>query len=65
IAVLGDNVNVAARLASVAGTGQIIVSGETSSLANFDVAGLENRRLELKGKSEPTNAWVISEAPIV
>ena len=31
--------------------------------ANFDVTGLENRRLELKGKSEHTSAWVIDVAP--
>ena len=65
IAVLGDNINVAARLASVAGAGQIIVSEETSVLADLEVTGLENRRLELKGKSEPTNAWVIGGDPIV
>ena len=63
IAVLGDNVNVAARLASVASAGQIIVSEETTRLANLDVNGLENRKLELKGKSEPTSAWVISVVP--
>ena len=61
IAVLGDNVNIAARLASVAGAGQIIVSEETSTLANLDVEGLENRKLELKGKSEPTNVRVITQ----
>ena len=64
ITVLGDNVNVAARLASVAGVGEILVSEESSRLANLDITGLEKRRLELKGKSEATNVWVINVGPV-
>src|SRR3989304_9568263 len=56
---LGDAVNTAARLASKAATGEIILSWETVKQAGIDISNLEKRTLELKGKSEPMDAWVM------
>jgi class 3 adenylate cyclase len=59
ILALGDAVNTAARLASVAGPGEIVLSEETSIAASQDETGLEVRRLELKGRKEPVDVRVI------
>jgi adenylate cyclase len=48
---LGDNVNIAARLASRAGAGEVVFSEATYAAAHLDPPNLERRRLELKGKS--------------
>jgi len=58
IAVLGDNVNIAARLASQAKTGEIVLSDETSRLSGIDTTDLEFRAMTLKGKDEPVDAWI-------
>jgi adenylate cyclase len=50
---LGDNVNIAARLAAAAHAGEVLVTVETATAAGLD-PGLERRSLELKGKSAPT-----------
>jgi adenylate cyclase len=49
---LGDIVNTAARLASAARAGEILVSIDAASAANLG-AGLPRSKLELKGKQEP------------
>jgi adenylate cyclase len=59
IAALGDNVNVGARLASLAKAGQVLVSDETAREAGLDTSGLEAQELQLKGRSEPVQAWVL------
>jgi adenylate cyclase len=51
--VLGDSVNTAARLASAAAAGEIIVSDVSREQPGVDLAGGDRRSLELKGKSEP------------
>jgi len=56
---VGDAVNVTARLASVAGAGEILVSSTTAVRAGIDPAANEERLLELKGKSEPLPTVVI------
>jgi adenylate cyclase len=58
VAILGDNVNAAARLASVAGPGEMIVSEAARKAAGLDSRRLQARRLELKGRKEPVDAWV-------
>ena len=63
ITVLGDSVNLAARLTSQAGAGQVILSETTRIEAGIEPEGMESRRLELKGKSEPVDAWVITVSP--
>ena len=59
ITVLGDAANIAARLSSNAGIGEILVSDTAYSSAGIDLGGTEKRVLELKGKSEPLPVWVI------
>jgi adenylate cyclase len=59
ITVLGDAANVAARLASQAAGGEILVSQETCEAGNLDLQDCEPRMLELKGRNEPSMARVI------
>jgi adenylate cyclase len=51
---LGDAVNVAARLASAAGAGEILVTAGTAGAAGLD-SKLARSPLELKGKQEATD----------
>ena len=55
---LGDSVNTAARVASRAGTGEILVSSTAAAASQLDTAGLEARTLDLRGRAEPVEAWV-------
>jgi adenylate cyclase len=57
---LGDPVNVAARLASAAGAGEILVAMSAARAAGLSQDGIERRDLELKGKSTPTSALVLT-----
>jgi adenylate cyclase len=56
---LGDAVNAAARLASMAATGELLVSEAAYSAAAMDIRGLEERNLILKGRLEPLKVVVI------
>ncbi|MGH2349214.1 MAG: hypothetical protein ACRDFT_07095 [bacterium] len=56
---LGDAVNITARLASVAGPGEILVTDTTAVAANLDRTAFEHRELQLRGRSEPTGVSVI------
>jgi len=58
ISAKGDEVNTAARLASKAAAGEIIVSEQALEAAGMDGSGLESRSLELKGISEPVRVRV-------
>jgi len=51
ITALGDAVNTAARLASRAKAGEILISEQTLNAAKMDPSNLEKRSLNLKGKS--------------
>lgn len=53
ISAIGDEVNTAARLASKAAAGEIIVSEQALQAAGVDGSTLESRSLELKGISLP------------
>jgi adenylate cyclase len=57
---MGDIVNVTARLSSVAGAGEILVTAASAAEAGLD-SGLERRVLELKGKSEPVEVVVLGQ----
>jgi adenylate cyclase len=57
---MGDPVNVAARLASAAGAGEILVTAEAAKAARLDDSGIERRDLALKGKSHPTPVLVLT-----
>jgi len=59
ISAIGDEVNTAARLASKAAAGEIIVSEQALAKAGVAGDGLETRRLELKGISEPVTVRVM------
>ena len=59
ITALGDEVNVAARLGSNAAAGEILLSESTVVGAALDQSQLEKRTLALKGKSQPTDVWVL------
>jgi adenylate cyclase len=56
---LGDTVNIASRLASAAGPGEVLVSVDASRAAEFVTAGLEHRDLVLKGRSAATPVVVV------
>lgn len=56
---LGDNVNIAARLASNASQGEVLISEATYKAAQIDNDELEVRDLELKGKSELVRVRVL------
>ena len=56
---LGDPVNTTSRLASVAGAGETLVSADAARAAGWKPTDLERRTLELKGKAEPVDAWVV------
>jgi adenylate cyclase len=47
---VGDNVNVASRLASVAEAGEVLVSADAAAASDLDT-GLPRRTIDLKGKS--------------
>lgn len=56
---LGDHVNIAARLASEAGAGEILISDAAYEASRLDLEDLERRQMELKGKSEPISVRVL------
>jgi adenylate cyclase len=62
ISAIGEEVNTAARLASKAATGEIIVSERALQAAGIDGNHLESRSLELKGISQPVPVRVMRAA---
>jgi adenylate cyclase len=58
--VLGDTVNVAARLQGAAASGEILVTEETYRRVESEFPNAPGRELDLKGKSEPVHARVIA-----
>ncbi|MEJ2353472.1 MAG: adenylate/guanylate cyclase domain-containing protein [Anaerolineales bacterium] len=59
ITALGDVPNVAARLASLAAPGEIILSEATRSAAGLDLPGIEKRSRSLKGRREAVETYTI------
>jgi class 3 adenylate cyclase len=59
ITALGDSVHTAARRASSAGLGKILVSKQTWNAAGLDSTSAEMRELQLKGRSEPVEVYVL------
>jgi len=57
--VLGDTVNVAARLQGAAAAGQILVTEETYLQVAAKFPDVPGREIELKGKSEPVRVRTI------
>ncbi len=60
---LGDTVNVAARLVSAAQPGEALISVSTLAASGLALDGLELRSLDVKGKSEPVRALVLTAVP--
>jgi adenylate cyclase len=56
---LGDNMNIAARLASNAAAGEALISEPAVTAAGIDAGSLEQRMLQLKGRSESVPVRVI------
>ena len=56
---VGDSVNIAARLSSAAAAGELLVSAATAERAAVSTDELESRRLELKGREEPVDVFVL------
>ena len=63
ITALGDAVNVAARLASKARAGEILLSEQALQAAKTDPTGMEKRTLHLKGKSAPIDIRIMPVIP--
>jgi adenylate cyclase len=59
IAAVGDPVNTTARLASAAGSGEVLISEDAVKSSGFDPKGLEVRQLQLKGKAKPFAVHVL------
>ncbi len=59
---LGDAVNTASRLATKAATGEIVISDHAAQKAQIDTSSLEKRSLDLKGKRELMDVWVVGAA---
>ena len=62
VTALGDNMNVTARLASSAGSGEALISDAAYDAADLDLGNATRRTLELKGKSEPFGVHVFQMA---
>jgi adenylate cyclase len=65
ITALGDAVNTAARLATKAGPGEILVSKDTWNAAGLKIEDTETQQLLLKGRAEPVEVHVLRVIPSV
>lgn len=65
ISALGDTVNVAARLVSLAGPGEMLVSDSAYAAAGLDDQRHPARHLELKGRTTPVGVRVLTSATSV
>jgi len=61
ITVLGDVANTAARLASEANTGEILISDAAYQVSELKPGFLDVRQLALKGKSQAVSVHVLDE----
>jgi adenylate cyclase len=59
ISAIGDEVNTAARIASKAAAGEILISEQALNAAGMDSSQSESRSLELKGISEAVTVRVM------
>lgn len=50
---LGDAVNVASRLGSDAGPGEVLLSSASAAAAHVDTSGLERRTIDIRGRTDP------------
>jgi len=59
ITALGDDVNLTARLASLASAGEILITEAARAASGLPTDGLEPRRLDLKGRRAPVDVWLL------
>lgn len=59
---LGDEVNITARVATAAGTGEVLLTEGAILAAGLSDPSLERRTLALKGKSKPIQVAVVTPA---
>jgi class 3 adenylate cyclase len=60
---MGDAVNVAARLQTLAQPGQVVVGDSTMKQLEAGVVAYSLGELTVKGRLQPVRAYVVSEAP--
>jgi adenylate cyclase len=60
VTVLGDAPNVTARLSSAARTGEILIS-QSAYIPGMKLEAMEQRQLELKGKSQPIGVYILQD----
>ncbi len=60
---LGDNVNIAARLAEKAGPGEALISDAAYAAVGVDLGPQEQRQMELKGRRKAVGVRVLHVTP--
>jgi adenylate cyclase len=60
---LGDSVNTTARLASLAGPGELLVSLAAAEHASLDTTGLDRRTVEVRGREATLDVYALRTAP--
>ena len=60
---LGDSVNTTARLASLAGPGELLVSLAAAEHASFDATGLDRRTVEVRGREATLDVYALRTLP--
>jgi len=58
--VIGDNVNLASRLCSAAGKGEIIISGVTYALVKDHIEAVRLEPIMVKGKANPIEIYKVT-----
>lgn len=58
---IGDTINTASRLASAAGAGELLVSAAAAGAASVPTEALEARHLEVRGREQPVDVWVLRQ----
>jgi adenylate cyclase len=61
---LGDTVNTASRLTSIAGAGEVLISAEAAEAGGLETSGLERRALELRGRERTIDAFVCKSSQV-
>ena len=56
---LGDSMNTTARLASLAGSGELLVSLAAAEHASLDAAGLDRRTVEVRGREATLDVYAL------
>jgi adenylate cyclase len=61
LSAIGDNVNIAARLEDMCKTynSTVVVSSDAAKLANLDVTGMETHAVEVRGRQDPVDIYVL------